>query len=163
VCDHIDRKNEIENLLKSFDMKYRKYESYESAKEFFESEIENLNKAELILFYDKDIFSAVYFTNLLMRFSDILITKPSELSYYPVPKLFIHRVGGHEAWGAIRSAEIGDGTIECQEEGQILQTLSLLIEEDDLIPLFCENIVKNKKIGIYDGAINVIKIAKGLK
>ncbi len=161
--DHIDRKNEIENLLKSFDMKYRKYESYESAKEFFESEIENLNKAELILFYDKDIFSAVYFTNLLMRFSDILITKPSELSYYPVPKLFIHRVGGHEAWGAIRSAEIGDGTIECQEEGQILQTLSLLIEEDDLIPLFCENIVKNKKIGIYDGAINVIKIAKGLK
>ncbi len=161
--DHLNRKNEIENLLKSFDIGFRKFESFIQAKSFFENEIENLEKPEIIIFYDKDIYSAVYFTNILMRHSDILITKPSELSYYPIPKLFIHRVGGHEAWGAIRSSEIGDGTIECAQEEQVLQALSLLIEDDDLIPMYCENIIKNKKIGIYDGAINVIKIAKGLK
>ncbi|MFN3410711.1 MAG: DUF6938 domain-containing protein [Exilispira sp.] len=161
--DHLDRKNEIENLLKSFDVSYRKFEGFENAKSFFEEEIENHSKSEIIIFYDKDIFSAVYFTNLLMRYSDFLITKPSELSFYPIPKLFIHRVGGHEAWGAIRSSEIGDGTIECQQDEQVLQALQLLLEEDDLLPLYCENIIKNKKNGIYDGAINVIKIAKGLK
>ena len=43
-------------------------------------------------FCDKDIFSAVYSSNLLMRVSDVLVTKPSEFSFYPVPKLMIHRI-----------------------------------------------------------------------
>ncbi len=160
--DHYNRLKEIETLLSNLDIKYKKFEKFTDSKSFFEEEIDKLDKPEIILFYDSDIFNAVYYTNILMRFSDILITKPSELSYYPIPKLFIHRVGGHEAWGAIRSSEIGDGTIECQQDGQVLQALSLMIEDDDLIPLFCNNIVKNKSIGLYDGALNVVKIAKGL-
>ena len=55
-------------------------------------------------FYHANIFEAVYCTNLLMRSCDVLVTKPSELAFYPVPKLFIKRVGGHEQWGAIHSA-----------------------------------------------------------
>ena len=66
-------------------------------------------------FWHENIFEAVYCTNLLMRSCDVLVTKPSELSFYPVPKLFIKRVGGHEQWGAIHSAEIGDGTLECRD------------------------------------------------
>lgn len=161
--DHLNIKNEVENLLRSYDVSPKKFDSYENSLSFFEEEITITQKPEIYIFSDKDIFGAVYLTNILMRHSDILITKPSELSYYPIPKLFIHRVGGHEAWGAIRSSELGDGTIECMEEGQVMQTLNLLIEEDDLITIFCENIVKNKKAGIYDGAINVVKLVKGLK
>ena len=41
-------------------------------------------------FCNKGIFGAVYITNLLMRAADVLVTKPSELAFYPVPKLFIH-------------------------------------------------------------------------
>ena len=66
------------------------------------------------VFCHKDIFAAVYSTNLLMRACDVLITKPSELAFYPVPKLMIKRVGGHEAWGAVRAAEIGDGTLSAR-------------------------------------------------
>lgn len=51
----------------------------------------------------------------------MLVTKPSELSFYPAPKLFIKRVGGHEMWGAIHSAEIGDGTLECRDVSHTLQ------------------------------------------
>ena len=58
-------------------------------------------------FWHENIFEAVYATNLLMRSCDVLVTKPSELAFYPVPKLFIKRIGGHEQWGAIHSAEIG--------------------------------------------------------
>lgn len=47
-------------------------------------------------FWHENIFEAVYATNLLMRSADVLLTKPSELSFYPVPKLFIRRLGGHE-------------------------------------------------------------------
>lgn len=50
------------------------------------------------LFMHSDIFQAVYTTNILMRASDLLVTKPSELAFYPVPKLLVRRVGGHEAW-----------------------------------------------------------------
>ena len=113
----------------------------------------------LHLFTCENIFSAVYTTNLLMRATDIMITKPSELAYYPVPKLMIQRVGGHEMWGAIRSSELGDGTIECETEELTLQALDLMTEEDDLFTMQCEAIMAQHKIGMYNGAYRVIELA----
>ena len=99
-------------------------------------------------FYHENIFEAVYCTNLLMRSADVLVTKPSELAFYPVPKLFIKRVGGHEQWGAIHSAEIGDGTLECRDIPHTLQMVRMFLKEDTLLCDMCENIVKNKAAGI---------------
>ncbi len=110
-------------------------------------------------FYHKNIFEAVYATNLLMRSADVLVTKPSELSFYPVPKLFIRRVGGHEQWGAIHSAEIGDGTIELQDIPHVLQGIELFIEDDVTLAGMCESIKKNKEMGIYDGAYRAVMLA----
>ena len=89
-------------------------------------------------FYHSDIFEAVYCTNLLMRCSDVLVTKPSELSFYPVPKLFIKRVGGHERWGAVHSAEIGDGTIECRDIPHILQMVQLFLKDRNILKDMCD-------------------------
>jgi len=111
------------------------------------------------VFCNKDIFGAVYITNLLMRATDILITKPSELSFYPVPKLFIRRVGGHEMWGAIHSAEIGDGTQECETPEYACSVLELMLTHTNMIEDMCNNIIRNKNDGIYDGAYKVVKAA----
>ena len=110
-------------------------------------------------FYHSDIFEAVYCTNLLLRSCDVLVTKPSELAFYPVPKLFIKRVGGHERWGAIHSAEIGDGTLECEDIAHTFQMVELFMNDDNLLKDMCENIIKNKQLGIYDGAYKVVELA----
>ena len=114
-------------------------------------------------FYHENIFEAVYCTNLLMRSADVLVTKPSELAFYPIPKLFIKRVGKHEMWGAIHSAEIGDGTLECRDIPHTLQMIRLFLEDDRMLLTMCGNIMTNKTIGIYDGAYKVIELAMGLK
>ena len=114
-------------------------------------------------FYHSDIFETVYITNLLMRSCDVLVTKPSELAFYPVPKLFIRRVGKHEMWGAIHSAEMGDGTLECRDIPHTLQMIDLFMQDDVLLGQMCDCIKTNKSIGLYDGAYNVVKIAMGLK
>ena len=114
-------------------------------------------------FYHSDIFEAVYITNLLMRSCDVLVTKPSELAFYPVPKLFIRRVGKHEMWGAIHSAEMGDGTLECRDIPHTLQMIDLFMQDDVLLGQMCDCIKTNKSIGLYDGAYNVVMIAMGLK
>ena len=111
------------------------------------------------VFCHQDIFQAVYCTNLLMRSADVLVTKPGELAYYPVPKLFIKRVGGHERWGAIHSAEMGDGTLECEDIPHTRQMLDLFLDEDALLRDMCGNICQNKTIGLYDGAYNAVKLA----
>ncbi|MTI70069.1 MAG: hypothetical protein FH751_07450 [Firmicutes bacterium] len=111
------------------------------------------------VFYHKDIFQAVYATNLLMRSSDLVITKPSELSFYPVPKLLIKRIGGHEKWGAIRSSEIGDGTIECESVDKTIQMLNLMLDSKDILTSFNENIINANKIGIYNGAYKVVELS----
>lgn len=114
-------------------------------------------------FWHSNIFEAVYCTNLLMRSCDVLVTKPSELAFYPVPKLFIKRVGKHEMWGAIHSAEAGDGTLECRDIPHTLQMMDLFLNDDTLLYDMCKNIMDNKRIGLYDGAYKVVELAIGLK
>ena len=114
-------------------------------------------------FWHENICEAVYCTNLLMRSCDVLVTKPSELAFYPVPKLFIKRIGGHEQWGAIHSAEIGDGTLECRDIPHTIQMIKMFMDDEVLLKDMCGNIIKNKEQGIYDGAYEVVRIAMGLK
>ena len=115
------------------------------------------------VFLHDNTFHAVYSTNYLMRVIDVMITKPSELAFYPVPKIFNARVGGHEMWGAIRGAELGDGTVEAPTIPLTLQAIDMLVNHDDLLELFCDSIVKNKSIGIYDGAYKCVELATGKK
>lgn len=110
-------------------------------------------------FCDSDIFSAVYSTNLLMRCCDVLATKPSELSFYPVPKLMIHRVGGHEAWGAICAAEIGDGTYEIDDTREVLDMIDSMQANRDIITTMCDNIETANEQHIYDGAYECVRLA----
>ncbi len=111
------------------------------------------------VFGNNEIFAAVYLTNLLIRRADVLLTKPSELSFYPVPKVMLHRVGGHEAWGAIRTAEVGDGTYECQETREVLGMLDAITNDPEILRFFCDQIVKAKKRGLYNGAYEAVKLA----
>ena len=114
-------------------------------------------------FYHGNIFQAVYATNLLMRSCDVLVTKPSELAFYPVPKLFIRRIGGHEQWGAVHSAELGDGTLECRDIPHTLQMMELFLHDGVTLRDMCDNIVRNKSMGLYDGAYKVVQTAMDLK
>lgn len=125
---------------------------------FAEKALDN-DIAGIHAFYNEDIFAAVYSSNLLMRSSDVLITKPSELAFYPVPKLLIKRVGGHEAWGAVRASEVGDGTIECDTLDTTLQMLDLMLSSDEILTMLCNNIIKANKIGIYNGAYKAVELA----
>lgn len=128
--------------------------------EFIDRIIEGQVEHSLHGFLHDNTYCAVYTTNLLMRASDFMITKPSELAFYPIPKLLLQRVGGHEAWGAIRASEIGDATPECEGLEFTLQVLNMLVEEDDLLRMYNDQIVKMKSIGVYDGAYRVVEIAR---
>jgi len=138
------------------------FDDWENTRQFAEAALDG-EVTGVHSFYHKNIFEAVYCTNLLMRSCDVLVTKPSELAFYPVPKLFIKRVGGHEQWGAIHSAEIGDGTLECRDIPHTLQMLELFQSSDHLLTDMCEAIMENKKQGIYDGAYRVVELAMGLR
>lgn len=115
----------------------------------------------IVGFCHDDIFAAVYVTNLLMRASDVLVTKPSELAFYPIPKLFIQHVGGHEIWGAIHSAEVGDGTYEVAPGRETTDMIRLLQSEPEILERMNNRILENCKAGLYNGAYEVIKLAAG--
>lgn len=157
-----DYKNVWEELLREVEglkkVSTEHFDEWEETKKFTEDaltgEVEGVHG-----FWHENIFEAVYCTNLLMRSCDVLVTKPSELAFYPVPKLFIKRVGGHEQWGAIHSAEIGDGTLECQDIPHTLQMIELFMQDQAFFNDMCDNIVRNKEQGIYDGAYKVIELA----
>lgn len=133
------------------------FDNWEETKRICETiEIEGIHN-----FYHQDIFAAVYSTNLLMRMSDVLVTKPSELAFYPVPKLMIQRVGGHEAYGALCSAELGDGTIECENIPLTLQMIDLMFESKDILMSMNKNILDANRNEVYNGGYKAVKLAIG--
>ena len=156
--DHKGRWADLEAMFRADGITWTMHSDWNETRAFVaEAAVEKISGVHVFL--HDEFYCAVYATNLLMRVSDVMITKPSELSFYPVPKLFIQRVGRHEAWGAIRGAEIGDGTIETASVTGLHRTLKLLIEDADLPTLYCDHILMNHKSGIYDGAYNAVKLA----
>ncbi|HAN50911.1 MAG TPA: hypothetical protein DCP96_04310 [Lachnospiraceae bacterium] len=161
-----DYKNVWEDIRKEVpdvkDVAVEHFDDFAAASQFAQDAIDG-DVEGVHAFYHKDIFEAVYITNLLMRSCDVLVTKPSELAFYPVPKLFIRRVGKHEMWGAIHSAEMGEGTLECRDIPHTLQMLDIFLQDDHMLGMMCDAIKQNNSIGLYDGAYNVVKLAMSLK
>lgn len=136
------------------------FDSWEQTCSFTTSALEE-KVSGIHVFYHQDLFAAVYSTNLLMRPCDFMVTKPSELAFYPAPKLMLKRLGGHEAWGAIRTAELGDGTIECETVERTLQMLDLMLTEPEILESMNGHILKAYQAGVYNGAYEVVKLAIG--
>ena len=109
--------------------------------------------------YNQNIFEAVYSTNLLMPVCDLLVTKPSELVYYPIPKLFMRHIGGHEVYGAIHGREFGDATWECPDKKSANEMLDRLVEDREILAHMADAITELKKQGYYDGAYECVKLA----
>lgn len=160
--DHEGRWLELKKHFDMANVQYVLHNSWDETRQFVKN-AQDSDEYGIHVFLHENFYAAIYATNILMRISDVMVTKPSELSYYPVPKLFIQRVGRHEAWGAIRGSEIGDGTIETASKTSMHRTMRLLITEDDLLTMYCRHILQNHKDGVYNGAYNAVKLATGAK
>jgi len=155
--DHKNLQKEIYESIPELQTKATFFEDqWDQEKEF----AQNPKSKGIYTFLNKDIFAAVYLTNLLMRHCDFMITKPSELAFYPVPKIFTKRVGGHEAWGAIRSAELGDGTYEPENFEETWNLIQLAVHHDDFLQNMCESILRNHQQKIYHGAYKAIELCE---
>ncbi len=136
------------------------FNCYDSFKQLV-SDIKEGDAQGIYAIYSENIFEAVYSTNLLMPVCDLLITKPSELAYYPIPKLFMKHIGGHEVYGGINGAEYGDSIPECPTKKEINAMLDRVIQDKELIPHLCDRIDQLKKEGHYNGAYECVKLAVG--
>ena len=138
------------------------FNEYGKLKDFVK-EIKDGDASGIYAIYNKDIFEAVYSTNLLMPVCDLLVTKPSELAYYPIPKLFMRHIGGHEVYGAINGRECGDSIPEAPTKKEITRMLDLVVKDKELIPHLCDQIDLLKAQGHYNGAYECVKLAVGKK
>ncbi|MDX1960613.1 MAG: hypothetical protein SFU98_18725 [Leptospiraceae bacterium] len=125
-------------------------------------ELSNLNEIEgnsVSVFHFENYFEAFTATDELICVSDILMTKPSELAFFPIPKIFIRRVGDHEAASAFRSMELGEGTMECREPHHALEMIKLFSDAEGIFVRMNECIIRNSREGIYDGARVAVEMA----
>ena len=157
--DHKDVYEKLVNKVKNIETK-NYFDDYESFKEMVDS-IKEGDASGVYAIYSPNIFEAVYSTNLLMPVCDLLVTKPSELAYYPIPKLFMKHIGGHEVYGAINGQEYGDSLPECPTKKEITAMLDRVVNDKELIPHLCDRIDELKKQGHYDGAYECVRLAVG--
>ena len=157
--DHVDVYKKLSEKIPGLKAK-EYFNQYEEVKKL-RDELLKGDAEGVYAIYNKDIFQAVYSTNLLMRTSDLLITKPSELVFYPIPKLFTKHIGGHEVYGGIFGREYGDATVECPTKEEANQMLDYLIGDPDLLTQMTRRIDELKKFGHYNGGYEAVKLAVG--
>ena len=134
------------------------FDQYDKLKEF-KAQMVTEDVEGIYCICNKNIFEAVYSTNLLMPVCDLLVTKPSELVYYPIPKIFMRHIGGHEVYGAIHGREFGDATWECPTKKDINLMLDTLIKDPEIIAHMADEITKLKASSYYDGGYECVKLA----
>ncbi len=157
-----DHKTVYEKLQQDIgDMKTTNFFNEYAKLKDFAKDIRNKDVKGIYAIYNENLFEAVYSTNLLMPVSDMLVTKPSELAYYPIPKVFMRHIGGHEVYGAINGRECGDSTPECPTEESINAMFDKLLEDKELFCHLCDRIDELKKEGHYNGAYECVKLATG--
>ena len=157
--DHLDMFEYLKKHINEFDSKVVKFFDEYSKLNAFANDMDKKVIEGTYIFYHNNIFEAVYSTNLLMRQVEVLITKPSELAFYPVVKVMMRHIGGHEVYGAVHAQEIGDSTFECPDKKSMNEMLDRLIEDKDLLIHLNRQIVKLKEQGIYNGGYEAVKLA----
>ncbi len=156
-----DHKDVYEKLCKKVSINTKNFFNQYSELKDFAKEIKEGDAQGIYAIYNENIFEAVYSTNLLMPVTDLLITKPSELAYYPIPKVFMRHIGGHEVYGAINGREYGDSTPEYPTEKEINSMLDKLLDDKEILCHMCDQIDELKAQGRYNGAYECVKLAVG--
>eukprot|EP00339_Tiarina_fusa_P001569 CAMPEP_0117004372 /NCGR_PEP_ID=MMETSP0472-20121206/5369_1 /TAXON_ID=693140 ORGANISM="Tiarina fusus, Strain LIS" /NCGR_SAMPLE_ID=MMETSP0472 /ASSEMBLY_ACC=CAM_ASM_000603 /LENGTH=539 /DNA_ID=CAMNT_0004705309 /DNA_START=247 /DNA_END=1866 /DNA_ORIENTATION=- len=162
--DHKHMKAAFVDVLTKCSLDYDTVTTTQGVYDFQKHLLQNVSnepKSAITLFCFDEYFPAVATTDILCRVSDVLTCKPSELAFYPIPKLHIRRVGDHEADSARRAAEVGDGSMEAREIPDALEYLDLMIaKRSELLTSMNEAIVTNHtQQGMYDGCKNAVKWA----
>ena len=136
------------------------FNSYDGLKSYVSS-IREGDASGIVAVCNEDLFRAVYSTNLLMPVCDLMVTKPSELAYYPIPKMFMRHIGGHEVWGAVWGSQMGDATPECPDAKSANAMLDRLVADREILAHFCDRIDELKEMGVYNGAYECVRLAVG--
>lgn len=163
AADHAHMRAAFVDALDAIGASYGVVDSMDGVRAFAERCRKGKEPADAVtLFAFSDYFPAVATTDVLSRVADVLCCKPSELAFYPVPKLMIRRVGDHEAYSALRASELGDGTLELREVEDAMAYVEQMGKGPALLTTMNKCIVKNKAAGLYDGCKNAVELAQHL-
>lgn len=158
AADHAHMKTAFIGALESNGVDYDNVNDMNGVQTFKEKMLTGEPSKNVTLFSFDDYFTAVATTDILCNVADVLACKPSELAFYPIPKLMIRRVGDHEAYSALRASELGDGTLEVREVPLAVRYVELFLTTN-LLEVMNKSIEDNNKIGLYDGCKNAMKLA----
>lgn len=87
----------------------------------------------------------------MMPVCDLLITKPSELACFPIPKIFMRHIGGHEVYDAISGREPGDSLSEYPTAKALNAMLDKALHDKEILSHMCDRITELKEQGCYNG------------
>jgi len=158
IGDHEFMRSDIFSALSQEGMHVAEHTGLASALSFVEQGFLPHN-ITLTIFAASDTLEATSITDTLSRAADVLVTKPSELAFYPLPKLHIARIGDHEAQAAIRAHELGDGTSEVRNAADAVTLAKALATDDARFIRMSEAVLKQAQQGVYDGARRAFEAA----
>lgn len=164
--DHEHVYTHLQEVLDKAGIEYESVKSWNDLREFTHknkmTEKSESNIKPVTLFHFLTHSESYSATDVLIRNSDVLVTKPSELAFFPIPKLFIRRVGDHEEKSALYSLELGEGSVECREPNHAYDLMLLFMRSPDLSLRMNDSVISAAQKGVYSGSKKAVEIAMNL-
>jgi hypothetical protein len=164
--DHEHVYTHVKEVLEKLGIEYESIRSWSDLREFTSnnklSDKSDSKLKPVTLFHFMTHSEAFSATDVLIRISDVLVTKPSELAFFPVPKLFIRRVGDHEEKSALYSLDLGEGSVECREPSHAYDLMIMFVKSPDVSIRMNECVISCAQKGIYSGSKKAVEIAMNL-
>ncbi|MCB1302957.1 MAG: hypothetical protein KDK37_01710 [Leptospiraceae bacterium] len=127
------------------------------------AEVQNLpailEDYDAVLFAFESHFNAVYATDYAATYCDILTTKPSELAFYPIPKLLVRRMGDHEGYSADYASQLKEATPERRSAEAAFEDLRRWATDSSELLKMNESIEANYRRGLYHGSATAVERA----
>ena len=162
--EHADFASELISLLEAKKIPFTEVDSSEGLSRFGRwhaiSSDEPTHAVTIFRFTEHGL--SVRATDELIRCVDLLVTRPAQVAYFPVPKVLLRRLADLEIDSSNYLVELDECDAECSRPEQAADLILSMLPEDGPLIRRNEGIQRRSETGLYLGARRAVEMARSL-
>lgn len=162
--EHIDFANSLVNLLEARKIGFTEVDSAEGLRRFCDwHKLDSDEPSHSVTIFHFDQYElSLRASDDLIRCADLLIVRPSQIAFFPIPKVLLKRLVEHEKSTSIYLEQINECGNETKTATEAANKIMALCENSVLIEQ-SKSIMQKYRSGLYDGAKLAAEIGKTKK
>lgn len=160
--EHADFVSDLVSLLEAKKIPFTEVDSLEGLRRFCGwhaiSSDEPTHAVTIFRFAEHGL--SVRATDELIRCVDLLVTRPSQVAFFPIPKVLLRRLADHESDSSSYFVALDESDTECSRPEKAASLILSMLPEGGPLIRRNEGILRRSESGLYLGARRVAEMVR---